>query len=386
MARAPSRQERPCEDERSSLHKRQRLRGKQTVAPPASTTSSAESAAKKRPVIGADADSPADKSPRGPCVGSGSPSLGAPPLPPSSSSTCGAPSQLPPSSESSNTGGAASSSVGIPSAPSPGRPATDPERVDVPSGLKNLGNSCFVNASLQALFSLPGLRQLAAGACQGVDESSLTGAPAGDATMLYRFGLTLRHSLSTREPFVPTLFTDIFYHGNQADAQEFLLDSVLSKASGAALHGHLEGLEQVRLTCGSCGAQAAGLAEPFMMLHLPLASAFVNSAQIALTAYLAPAHVPWACEVCLPLGLRSDLSDTQQVILRTPSALVLHLVRWGGAGHMVPHFVLPDLELLMLGRRYFLCGVVCHNGNSARCGHYVAFALHGEQWWFYNDG
>ena len=243
-----------------------------------------------------------------------------------------------------------------------------------------------MNASLQAWFTLPGLRQIAAGACQGVDESILTGALVGDAMMLYRFGLTLRHSLSTREPFVPTLFTDLFYREVQEDAQEFLLQSVLSDALGAVLDGYLVGLDLVRLRCGSCGALVDGLAEPFMMLHLPLASACVNSAQLALDAYLAPAHVLWACEVCLPLGLRTDRSESQQVIQRTPSALVLHLGRWGGAGHMVPHFVLPNLELLMLGRRYFLCGVVCHHGNSARSGHYIAFALHGEQWWFYNDG
>ena len=49
------------------------------------------------------------------------------------------------------------------------------------------------------------------------------------------------------------------------------------------------------------------------------------------------------------------------------------------------HMVRPDEALSLNGTAYRLRSVICHMGDTPRCGHYIAFARDMERWWLCDD-
>ena len=68
-----------------------------------------------------------------------------------------------------------------------------------PTGFVNLGASCFVNATLQAVLRVPGFQ-----------EAIRSGSSATERALRSAFAL-----MTSSTAVVPTPITDLFYHGRQ---------------------------------------------------------------------------------------------------------------------------------------------------------------------------
>ena len=92
----------------------------------------------------------------------------------------------------------------------------------------NAGNSCYINATLQALFAVPpvqrlygeaGLNRHLSGGCKRDD-----GQIDGDLSIAITYR-EARSALKKSEPMFPQIFLDNFYDGRQNDASVFFSNS-----------------------------------------------------------------------------------------------------------------------------------------------------------------
>ncbi|CAK0836534.1 unnamed protein product, partial [Prorocentrum cordatum] len=263
-----------------------------------------------------------------------------------------------------------------------------------PCGFRSVGNSCYVNSLLQALFPLaPAQRMIAAtlGALGDEPEEGLFdllrqgNKLAGTAIAAWR----------ARGALEPELFAG-WRNGEQEDAQEFLQLNLLQN-DGSELADLCRGVDWPRLSSPDCPASrdATG-AEPFAILSLPLAVADGRrasaSARAALADYIeAPCPVEvgdWQCPCAGFLAHRASVLKTHRVTC-FPEILLLHLVRWDSFGRAAPHPVAADAVLEARGPDsvgiFSLKAAVVRRGATARKGRYCAFAKYNGTWWLCDD-
>ena len=236
--------------------------------------------------------------------------------------------------------------------------------MDLPAiGFENLGTSCFINAGIQVLLAIPGLADRL-GAGFSPSERALT---AVINTTTNRLG-----------PVTPRPLTDLFYHGRQEDAAEFVLE-LLTGCSG--LRELLEGVEHPRFRCRHCTYSRPAALEKFVSLQLPLmgTTRFV-SVQEALNNYLNAEHVQedlqdWVCctDECLNAGRALDMPLYQTRITKWPDVLLIFLKRWDSAHGLLAHNVYCNNILMAEGNAYSLRSLITHIGHDPSSGHYVAY-------------
>lgn len=203
-----------------------------------------------------------------------------------------------------------------------------------------------------------------------------------------------------------------FKNGRQEDAHEFvraLLDcmtrievfgcgggresTVLSWSSekGTDVHRVFGGVLQSRVTCSNC-KHVSVTTEPFLDLSLEIAR--VNSLERAMGKFTAEEVLDgdnkYRCEKCrLLVSARKRFA-----IRRAPNVLTLHLKRFDRNrkdGRFVQYPQTFDLGKYMFGRpgggsvKYFLSGVLIHQGNARQCGHYLAYVRGGDGTWCLKD-
>jgi len=241
----------------------------------------------------------------------------------------------------------------------------------------NVGNSCYVNAILQAIFSL----EITIEFCDlGVDDS-------GDGKLVATFNQT-----QEGRAFRPVRFLDD-HHQNQQDAHEFLQRKILYEAlTWAAL---CSGADVPRLLCSHCGKRGRFAArEEFCSLSMPLSApdgSVYTTALAALTAYMGARQVveldDWTCaaEACASRGAGAGYPMKTTNIEKWPNILILHLLRWTATGELVQHAVAPDLYLTIRRTEYALRAVVTHEGVTPQSGHYIAFAARAGRWHVCSD-
>ena len=228
----------------------------------------------------------------------------------------------------------------------------------------NRGNSCFVNAGLQALLPLKGFQSLRP---TSASERALLESRAAAAESV--------------GAVVPQAVLDLYYQGRQEDCAEFLVEVL---ADCPSVHRHLRGKEQAYLACSSCGYRRAMASEEFLTLQVPLLAGEnrLGSVQQALNHYLEREEVVediiyWACEnpACSAAGRAGQLPQRRTTIQEWPETLVMSLNRWDNLRGLLPHPVHVDLELRVGvdGVLYRLESVVSHIGEVANSGHYVAY-------------
>ncbi|XP_026741005.1 ubiquitin carboxyl-terminal hydrolase 3-like isoform X2 [Trichoplusia ni] len=307
-------------------------------------------------------------------------------------------------------------------------------------GLKNLGNTCFMNAVLQSLnniqefscyFSqLPSL-EIKTNGRKVYHSRSYTRQEMHDVVMaeeLRKVLINLNSGCGSKGAISPEcLFLVIWkvvprFRGyQQQDAHEFLrymLDRLHTElqqllpgeraASASIVTAVFGGTLQSEVRCLACGTDSKKF-DPFLDLSLELPETGRHDAPVSLTDCLASfVQVEeladterYFCSSC-----KCKQKSTKQFwIRRLPNVLCLHLKRFRWHNYFrtkvdtsisfplrsldMSGFVLsnvPDTRRSGLGNNlYDLAAVIVHHGSGAGSGHYTAFAINEEQWFHFND-
>ncbi|XP_059061543.1 ubiquitin carboxyl-terminal hydrolase 3-like [Achroia grisella] len=312
-------------------------------------------------------------------------------------------------------------------------------------GLKNLGNTCFMNAVLQSLnniqefscyFSqLPTLEMKTNGR-KVYHSRSYTRQEMHDVLMaeeLRKVLINLNSGCGSKAAISPEcLFLVIWkvvprFRGyQQQDAHEFLrymLDRLHTEllqllppdraesgfvsrtpAAASIVTAVFGGTLQSEVRCLACGSESKKF-DPFLDLSLELPEAGRHEAPVALADCLASfVQVEeladterYFCSSC-----KCKQKSTKQFwIRRLPNVLCLHLKRFRWHNYFRTKvdtrisFPLRSLDVSAFaaggssGSRthglYDLAAVIVHHGSGAGSGHYTAFAINEEQWFHFND-
>ncbi|XP_050350199.1 ubiquitin carboxyl-terminal hydrolase 3-like isoform X2 [Nymphalis io] len=307
-------------------------------------------------------------------------------------------------------------------------------------GLKNLGNTCFMNAVLQSLnniqefscyFSqLPSLEMKSNGR-KVYHSRSYTRQEMHDVVMaeelrkvlinLNTGGCGSKGAISPECLFLVIWKVVPRFRGyQQQDAHEFLrymldrlhteLQQLLPTERPAAsiVTAVFGGTLQSEVRCLACGTDSKKF-DPFLDLSLELPESGRHESPVALTDCLASfVQVEeladterYFCSSC-----KCKQKSTKQFwIRRLPNVLCLHLKRFRWHNYFrtkvdtnisfplssldMSRFVLANVpDTRRSGRGSFLydlAAVIVHHGSGAGSGHYTAFAINEEQWFHFND-
>ena len=257
----------------------------------------------------------------------------------------------------------------------------------VPRPFVNVGDSCYINALLQAMFAVNAVRELLvthfqagqqglredlwavsldgdspvqvaggrARAASGMQTLTLT-ARARQRSVLDRLAVTYATCMSS--PVSRPVFAGLFarrhfhgglgrrvnslarpfpsgmYRGEQADPHDFFIGQLTPHAH--QLQELFAGDRAERIICRSCSRPRPELAavDAFYGLTVDINHETVTSVQQAVDRHFRPEHLEslrgWECTYC------SDVAppDHAPVLVAAPKALMVHLVRWLTEGYV----------------------------------------------------
>lgn len=308
------------------------------------------------------------------------------------------------------------------------------ERRRPPLGLKNLGNSCYLNSVLQCLTYTPPLAQF----CLSSEHSSLCKRLFANKEKECPFcilerqiarSLKLDGHLDAPSKIQKCLnvFAEHFRWGRQEDAHEFLryvidachntclkiLKGRSTPCNGSNINGNggtlkkEEGsgtstiMNQIfggsllsQLKCLSCKGES-NKADEIMDVSLDLYES--NSLREALSRFFQPEVLDggnkYSCERCKKLSA----AKKQLFILRAPNVLVIQLKRFEGVHGGKINRSIEFEEMLELSNymhksalesepKYNLFGSIVHSGYSPESGHYYAYIKDAfGRWYCCND-
>ncbi|EEH51957.1 uncharacterized protein MICPUCDRAFT_5400, partial [Micromonas pusilla CCMP1545] len=239
-----------------------------------------------------------------------------------------------------------------------------------------LGNSCFLNAILQALTHTTPLLELCRVGAHGRS-------------------CALRRVLLTPVPVFGNLhlLARHFTRGRQEDAHELLrlcLESMdescllnAGRAPPTVVERIFQGAFRNQVKCGACGAKSNAY-DPFLDVSLELPRR-VHRVRDALELFTKEETLEgenaYKCEACDALRPATK----RLTIHEAPAVLVIHLKRFDLFGGKISRPVafddvvelsghMSDTAVESRGPRYRLYAMVVHAGSSVGCGHYYAYA------------
>ncbi|KAI4292529.1 hypothetical protein PAPHI01_1803 [Pancytospora philotis] len=262
-----------------------------------------------------------------------------------------------------------------------------------PVGLKNKGNTCFFNATMQCLLSLPEFISYLK-RCdfdkkrQPISHALRSFIHAYQGDKVYDPQEFIR-SISSRIPL---------FNGRQQDAQSFLctlLDLVIEEqgkeggsakersrepgSGGNALREMFEAENVDVINCRACSYSNVVRTRATIQ-NLDIAA----SVQDALSDYLQKEELfrsdnDWECPRC-----KHNLPQIRRRIERTADYVIVMLNRFLNMHSKNMKSIRIDSEIELNGRSYESVGVICHVG-SLHGGHYFSKSKRDGAWYEFND-
>ncbi|XP_014501111.1 ubiquitin carboxyl-terminal hydrolase 25 isoform X2 [Vigna radiata var. radiata] len=286
-----------------------------------------------------------------------------------------------------------------------------------PIGLRNLGNSCYLNSVLQCLTYTPPLANF----CLTLQHSSLCDFSAStcpfcilEKQIARSLKLDLSHDAPSKIQSCIRIFAEHFRCGRQEDAHEFLryvIDAChntclrlkkLHRKGGDANGGGGDGggstvvkeifggALQSQVKCLCCGYESNKVDE---IMDISLDVFHSNSLQDSMQKFFQPevldGNNKYKCDSCKKLVA----AKKQMSILEAPNILVIQLKRFEGIlGGKIDKAVAFE-EVLVLSSfmckasqpEYKLFGTIVHSGYSPESGHYYAYIKDAMGRWYCCD-
>ncbi|KAL7734046.1 hypothetical protein ACLKA6_011731 [Drosophila palustris] len=278
----------------------------------------------------------------------------------------------------------------------------------VGTGMLNVGNTCYLNSTLQALFHIPALANWLVSETSHLENCNISESCGGSGCIICAMAKTLQSTQSNQSAVRPfliyTKLRQICKHmvvGRQEDAHEFLrfLVEAMEKAYLMRFRNYKEldqlvkettplnqifgGYLRSEVRCLSCNHVSITF-QHFQDLLLDIRKA--DTLEEAFDGYFSRERLEdmgYKCEGC-----KKKVSATKQFSLeRAPITLCIQLKRFSMMGNKLTKQISfkPRIDLSRFAARsptaaaqplsYRLVSMVTHLGVSQHCGHYTAIGL-----------
>ena len=257
----------------------------------------------------------------------------------------------------------------------------------VGGGLRNLGNTCFLNAVLQCLHYTPSLHYHLVRDHKRACVSQMTGDHCWLCEMSrvckqLSMGACVPSGIVSRLKMVARHFKP----GRQEDAHEFLrcfLDALFGSKNEDISKAIFGGSVASHIQCGKCGYVSI-TRDPVMDVSLDCAPTLQQAFKSYTRKEQLSKQNQYKCSKCNQASEATRWARFGQL----PSVLVCHLKRFTNQGGKLDKSVeYPcelDLEELDDGVKvkYKLYAVVVHEGYSSHSGHYYSFVQASNHLWY----
>lgn len=253
-----------------------------------------------------------------------------------------------------------------------------------PAGMKNKGNTCFFNATIQSLLSLPSFISYFKR-----NEFLRKKQPLSYALKEFIYDYQ-NGSLIDPQEFIRSIRPSIkLFDGRQQDAHCFLIVflSTLMEEQGEPSHSPAPALRNMfrivnedTVTCHEC--DYSNIVQTEMNDRYLFVCGSVGQ---SLRSYMerrdaVDSRCPWICPKCKT----SNAVTIGHQIKETSEYFIVHLNRFTGVNRKNNASITVDEGLEIEGTAYENVGVICHVGNL-QAGHYFAKAKRDSAWYVFND-